>query len=458
MRALCVGFALVIAVGACDGDGVSLEVDRGETAATRVELYVVDGLCTTDAGGEQPCPQLKTPAAMTYLDGEVYTRKDARAFAADVESDGIAYFTIRSNGDKTRVPLAAAVGFDDDGALVAAALLEFEVYTTDYMRVQLVLEPIVEDRVTGRPSSDGLRVETWYDDPTVPDRIGCLAFERTKDATTDRKFIVPADDLDCDGWLPDQGECDAIWPHHGLDDQAPPGQPFTCAAQEAAAADLTQCLLGDSLCIDGEGPVECKPVTFDNGERRCVPSAVCDRVCNPNNNYGCILGALRNPMQFGANHPSFVRCTIPVWQDANMLAVCSGDVDAVLATTWNVPIATTCSELSIGAVTSIGLGPFTTMRSSQLAPINTVRTSVEGNCSLKLRFSGDFADTANIADALPSQVLKLDLSNGASVLVPLVVELDLIEEPACANAQAVCSLVTSDGTGIDESLAACIRL
>jgi hypothetical protein len=457
VRALSVTLVFLVAVGACDGDGISIEVIRGETTATRVELYVVDGYCTTDTAGENPCPQLKTPAAATYLDGEVYTRKDARAFAAAIESDGTAYFTIRANGDHTRIPLAVAVGFDDDGTRVAAAMLEFEVYTTEYMRVQLVLEPIVEDRVTGRPSSDGVRVETWYEDPDAVDRIGCLAFERTKDATTDRKFIVPADDLDCDGWLPEQGECDAIWPHHGPDDNPMSGQPFSCVAEDSTGSSTKRCLLGDSLCIDGEGPVECDAITLENNARWCVPSAVCDPLCNPNNNYGCILGALKHPMQFGVNHrPAYAHCKIPVREAVDTLALCRQDVESVLTTTWSVPLMTTCNQLSIGPVTSEGLGPFTTSRSST-APVNTIVTGVEAGCTLRLGFSGDFSNTANTQDAVPSQVLKLDLNHGLSLVVPLVVELDPTDEVDCANAVATCSLVTPDATGIDQSLAACLR-
>jgi hypothetical protein len=449
-------FALVVAFGACDGDGISIEVDRGDTNAVRVELYVVDGYCTTDVEGEHPCPQLKTPAASTYLDGEVYTRKDAHAFAAAIESDGTAYFTVRANGDHTRIPLAVAVGFDENDRRVAAALLEFEVYTSDYMRVQLVLEPIVEDQVTGRPTSDGLRVETWYEDPTAADPIGCLAFERTKNAMPDRKFIVPADDLDCDGYLPETGECDAIWPHHGPDDNPMSSQAFSCLAEESVGSSMKQCLLGDALCIDGEGPVECNAVTMENGAKWCVPSKLCDPICNPNNNYGCILGALKHPTMFGGNDPAYVHCKIPVRQELATQIVCRQNVDAMLATTWSLPTNTTCSQLSIGPVNSEGLGPFTTSRTSS-SPVNTIVTTIDGGCTLNITFGGTFAENVNTQDALPAHVLKLDLTNGISLVVPFMLELDPTDEMDCTTAQATCSLVTSDGTGIDESLAACVR-
>jgi hypothetical protein len=434
---------------------VSIEVHRGTTTAKRVELYVVDGLCTTDDAGNDPCPQLKTPSAASYLDGEVYTRKDGHAFAAAIESDGVAYFTIRSNGDKTRVPLAIAVGFDANDVRVGAVLLPFEVYTTDYMRVLVKLEPIVDDVVTGQPMSDGLRAETWYEDPTVPDRIGCLALEHTFGGTTDRKFIVPADDLDCDGFLADD-ECDSIWPHHGPDDNDL-SRAFTCVDHESASGSTKRCLLGDAQCIDGEGPAACNEVQM-NGTHWCVPSNLCDPLCKDSTNPGCLYTALKHPTMPAQTHASYVRCTVPVQMEATFHHVCRDAMELPFVTPSPVPVTTTCTSLSLGRVTSTQIGPFTTEIMSSTVPTNVIKTSLAPECVPLLQIAGDFPNTTNLMNAFPEHVVKLDLTNGLSLIIPLVLQFAPTDAVDCATAAGSCELVVAGiTTNVDESLAACMR-
>ncbi len=449
-HAICV---VSVVLAACSGDGVSIEVHADLTGAKRVELYVVDGLCTTDAAQLTPCPQLKTPSASGYLDGEVYTREDGHVFAAPVESDGIAYFTIRSNGDKTRVPLAIAVGFDGDDRRVGAVLLPFEVYTTDYMRVRVTLETVIEDQVTGRAQTDGLRAETWYEDSTG---IGCLALESTHDGRTDRKFIVPADDLDCDGWVgPD--ECDSIWPHHGPDDDDV-ALTFTCVDEESVSNGSKRCLLGDAPCIDGEGAPECTPVRT-NGNEWCVPSALCDPICKGSSNPQCLYGALKRPTLPPLAHPAYVHCSVPIEMEGESYAVCRGGVSVDIVAPWVTPMApatAVCNALMLGRVTSTQIGPFTTEILSS-TPTRYFKTVIEASCLAALQVGGLFPPNTELANALPEHVFKLDLTNGTSIIVPIVVQLDPFDSAGCETARGECRLVTPLGTGVDESLNACLR-
>lgn len=447
---LCVAF--VLALVACSGDGVSIEVRRGNTIAERVELYVVDGHCTTDDARTHPCPQLKTPSARGYLDGEVYTRDDARTLDATIESDGAAYFTIKANGDETRIPLAVAVGFDGDDKRVGAVLMPFEFYTTDNKRHIVTLETIVEDKVTGTPPSDGLRAETWYQEPSLGG--GCLALEHTKDGESDRKFIVPADDLDCDGWIEPQ-ECDALWPNRGPDDDT--SLPFTCVVRESSGGSGNRCLLGGAPCIDGEGPAECRPVERLSSSW-CVPSALCDPLCGSSGNPQCLYGALKHPQAPPLKHPTYVRCKVPVREVSAAYTVCLGNRSASFDVPWAIPATTSCSQLSLGRVHATDLGPFSAVRTSTSAPSNTIRAMLLPPCEPALEFSGDFSLTAN-TDAVPEHVLKLDLTNAISLVVPLVVQLDPVQEVDCANAIATCEVVLADpdNTPIDESLDSCAQ-
>ena len=448
-------FALVV-VAACNDDGVSIEVRRGSTAAERVELYVVDNYCTTDDAGQIPCPQLKTPSSPGYLDGEVYTREDARTLEAKVESDGVAYFTIRSDGDRTRIPLAVAVGFDANGARVGAAALPFEFYTTDANRHIVTLKTIVEGKVTGMPTSDGLRAETWYQEPGLGG--GCLALEETSNGTSTRKFIVPADDLDCDGWMSAEQECDPVWPDHGPDDDSTLA--FTCLTEESSPGNIgTRCMLGDAPCIDGEGPPECKAV-MTGTQKWCVPSALCDPLCAGSPGANCLYNVLQHPTMPPLRHPAYVHCTLPAFPGMTGRHVCDNEVQATFNTPLPIAATASCSMLSFGPVTPTQIGPFVTRRTTSTGPMNTVETILnQTGCELSLKVSGDFPTSATLTDVLPQLVIKLDLSNGISLVVPLVVELEPTDEAECANAVASCVVVGPDAANgsLDESLAACAR-
>lgn len=449
---LCIAF---VAIAACSNDGVSIEVRRGSTAAERVELYVVDGYCTTDNAGQLPCPQLKTPSARGYLDGEVYTREDARTLAAMVESDGVAYFTIRADGDRTRIPLAVAVGFDGNDKRVGAVVMPYEFYTTDANRHIVTLDEIVEDKVTGMAQSDGLRAETWYQDPSLGG--GCLALEQTFEGTSKRKFIVPADDLDCDGWMSADQECDAIWPDRGPDDNAM--LRFTCLAEESTSSIGKRCILGDAPCIDGEGPPECTPVITDS-QQWCVPSALCDPLCGTSPNSACLYNALQRPMMPALEHPAYLHCTVPVYTVASGFTVCRDNLPAPYTSNWATPGTTTCSSFSIGPVTSMQIGPFTETRASTAGPPNVIKTVLTNpGCQLSLQFGGGFAPATPIVNALPQHVVKLDLTNMMSLVIPLVVDLEITPEVECTNATAHCELVLTDASlgMVDESLTACAR-
>ncbi len=451
---LCIAF---VAVAACSNDGVSIEVRRGSTTAERVELYVVDGYCTTDDAGDLPCPQLKTPSAAGYLDGEVYTREDARTLAAPVESDGVAYFTIRADGDRTRIPLAVAVGFDGNDKRVGAVVMPYEFYTTDANRHIVTLDEIVEDKVTGTPQTDGLRAETWYQDASLGG--GCLALEQTFEGTSKRKFIVPADDLDCDGWMAADQECDAIWPDHGADDDSM--LPFTCLAEESTSGNLgKRCILGDAPCIDGQGPPECKPV-ITTSQQWCVPSALCDPLCGTSPNPGCLYNALQHPMLPALGHPSYLHCTVPVQMTmANGFTVCRDGLATPYTANWSIPANTTCSSFSVGTVTPTQIGPFAPMRTSTVGPANVIKAVLANpGCQLSLQFAGDFAPATPIANALPQHVVKLDLTNTMSLVIPLVVDFEITPEAECTNADGTCELVLADTAigMVDESLAACAR-
>lgn len=435
---------IVLALAACSVEGVSIEIRQGSTDAERVELYIMDGVCTTDSNGEFPCTQLKTPSASTYLEGQIYTRDDARTLSAAMES-GVAYFTIRANGDETRIPLLVAVGFDANNTRVGAVMIDREFFTTDNNRQIATLDRIVEDRVTGRPMSDGLRVETWYDEPNA-----CVALEKTKEGTSHRTFIVPAEDFDCDGWAADQ-ECDSMWPDHGPDDDST--LPFTCVVEDTSNGAGKRCLLGDAPCVDGLGSPRCDAIPGDNDALWCVPSALCDPICKDSTNPLCPYAALK--AQPTTVRPTFVDCAIPVYQTSSgHFRVCQDNIEATLITSSSIRLVDDCSGFAIGPVTATGIGPFATIRTSTTAQVHIVRADFTQICDLSLRFGGDFPATTLFANAYPDLVVKLDLLGRPSLVMPLLVKLVQTDEGSCANSQATCTTVTSDGD-IDESLAAC---
>ena len=451
MRGHAIRVALVVALAACSTDGVSIEIHRGSTGAVRVELYIVDGLCTTDAAGERPCLQLKPPSASEYLDGEVYTRHEGSVFAAAVDSEGFARFTIRANGVQTHIPLAIAVGFDAGGTRIGAVLLRKDFYTTDDVRVLATLSMLEEATVSGRPGSDGLRVETWYE---AASGSGCLVFEDTVGGTSDRKFIVPADDLDCDGWVPPL-ECDAQWPHR--DDDSSAQLPFTCVTTEAGPASSgPMCLLGETTCTDGLGPSHCAPATTQ-GQRYCVPSALCDPLCGDSTDPTCLYQGLRQPRAPALKHPSYLKCVIPYNTEGGGLDVCNQSAEVVLTAPWMTATGRVCTKLELGVVAAGG--PFTFAGTYDFpSGLGAIQADVESSCTLILNFGGIFDPSADLANAVPGLVMRLDLESGMSLVVPMVVVLQPQTALECATAQAGCSMEWTTAFMVDASLEACTRL
>lgn len=442
---MCVG-GLILAT-ACQNDGVSIEVRRGDTSATRVELYVVDGYCTTDGTGQTPCPRLKTPSATTYLPGEVYTREDAHTFEANVDGDGVATFIVRSNGDATRIPLAVAVGFDAGDKIVGAAMMPFEFYTTDGNRHLVTLEPTLDDQVDGRPDTDGVRVETWYQDAMLGG--GCLAYEVKRGTEVKRTFVVPHEDLDCDNYVAPL-ECDAFWPDYSESSPAP-NLDFTCTTDISAGNGNRACLLGTSGCTDGAPAESCQPKESAEGPRYCVPNQLCmpgPVGCVDSLDPRCAFAHLKEAEQ--RPNLSKVHCILPVEDGGLTFAqVCSGEPIAytVVAPALIGPLAASCTGASVAMITGNGFDPFVAMEGN-------LGVSVTPDCVVKLTFSGQFPLGAT--RYLDDYVLRIDFDNGHSVLAPLVIDL-AIDNNSCAPANGSCQLENA-GIGVDPSFAGCIRL
>jgi hypothetical protein len=250
-------------------------------------------------------------------------------------------------------------------------------------------------------------------------------------------------------------ECDAIWPDRGPTDDS--SLPFTCVLEDSSGSGGKRCVLGDAPCIDGMGPAECKAAITET-QTWCVPSALCDTVCRDNANPLCLYGALQHPTLPQDKHPTLVHCKVPVEVNTGQtgLTVCRGGVSANIDVSLPVPASTSCSRMSIGAVMATQIGPFSDVRTAT-APLNEIRVGLTSQCQATIAISGDFSTTIN--NVAPQLVLKLDLSNHMSLVVPLLVDLEPVANvDECVNAQLQCFVEVADpDKPIDESLGACVR-
>lgn len=436
--------ALLLALVACSENRVSIEVHVDETGATMVELYAVDDYCRDPANPDEPCKKLKTPSSPDKLGGEIYTRKDASRYETPVESDGVGYFSLRPDGKLRDVPLAVVVGRNNAGKIVGGALMGVGFSASDGNRRIVHLDKVVDDHVTGSPMTDGLRIETWYEE--MGDG-GCLAFEeRVEGVLYPHKFIVPEDDTDCDDHVAPL-ECDEFWPDFAETTSAPLLD-FTCVADISTGNGIKACLLGDAGCTDGFQRSECTPTPSDEGPKYCVPGALCEDAPAGCKGGGqtCAFTRLKDAESVGATR---VHCVVPVEPFNVSNRVCGGQaISYDIGGSNTLPVGAECVNASIAPITGNGFDTF-------VAVENNVDVHVSSDCTVQLIFQEQFA--AADTRYLDNWVLRIDLDNGHSVIVPLFIEL-VVETTGCNPASGGCELESENAGMIDPSFVACARL
>jgi hypothetical protein len=273
-------------LAACE-DAIVIEVHPAPgVPTTEVQLFV--GLYTCD-----DCPGIQPPLTPEILPGDVYFREAAnqQVRTAKVEG-GVATFRIEPSESFARLELAVAVDANgESAALIQSIPLDTAGrYRVDLLRAggKLGLKPA---------TADGNFVTIWKQ-PNGP--LPCMGFERWQSGALqgERIFIVPEDDLDCDGRT--TNECAP----YGYDAVGVPRLAETsCTTLTPLAMNLDVCKLGGATCDETTGtPRACAPSEY------CLASAYCDAA-----NLACALPQNRDICLFEteASPETVLECTIP---------------------------------------------------------------------------------------------------------------------------------------------------
>jgi hypothetical protein len=287
MRAL-----TVVVVAACAShSGAYVEVKVTDPSVKTVALYIGQDPCTLQRMGSAfDCPSIAPMDQGAPLQvgsaGGAWFRDNDQPDQASVKNGVATFHLLPGTSEQTVEILAVGLAGDPaakdaratgvvDGVVIPAGEAK------EIMMTLAPAQPVLSDESTRAAQPDGNYVLLWQD-PAAPADCA-LAETWTKGAAT-RKFVVPAEDADCDG-LPtldatgmrNQKECDPLWFHRPT--------PFEMGQSDCAVPDNTPimpggmpvCYLGGPSCIDGTGkdPTQCTKMA----NNYCLPQAICGSHC-----------------------------------------------------------------------------------------------------------------------------------------------------------------------------------
>lgn len=278
------GLWLICALAACD-DAVVLEVHPAPgVETTTVQLFIGLGACGSD------CPGIQPRGAKLLLPGDVFYREDATTTVrtAPVEG-GVARFRIEASEARDDFSLAVAV---DEHGRSAAIIKSLPLDSAGRYRVDLIEANANGSALGPKPAvAEGNFVDIWQQ-PAGP--LLCMGFEQWSDGQLKgRVFVVPEDDLDCDG-RPNLNECAP----YGYDASSiPTFAEATCTTSEPVSG---TCWLGGSACDEVTGGTDaCTPSDY------CVPGSFCDAL-----DTRCLGGDLEGCLFDSANASAKLKCSI----------------------------------------------------------------------------------------------------------------------------------------------------
>ena len=269
-RALCAaGVTALAALAACDSGVVIVVRTTTAAPADTVELFLAhEQVC----GPSEPMAcAIQPPGASSRLPGFIYTRDEVASFTQRVGADGSARFRIEPGTTDSLVPLFVAIGTTN--GLPTSAMLVARAEPIDAAGpLKLVVELAPADGELRASPVDPARavehVQLWTQ--PEPPQSTCLAFERYDDGgDVVRKFIVPADDPDCDSvTTAEKMGCERV-AGPGTVGNTPP-EAATCVGAVLDAPGAGACALGARSCaLDAS--------TSCVGGQLCVPRGVCER-------------------------------------------------------------------------------------------------------------------------------------------------------------------------------------
>jgi hypothetical protein len=325
-----------IALAGCSATATGIDVEiESDIAIDSVEVFTATAQCEGACGDEgvswlvdQPRPEGQTFVTAQPAQ-RILPRNDGGTFVLHLEpTEGTTY-----------VPALVIVGFDANNTPVSVADfggVDFDASGGEHWRVELVAADPVKAIPGGNPGDAPTdRVGVWGREDAsgelIPDAVRCVGVQHWTGNAWEGTFIVPEDDLDCDG---ETIECDDRYAN--LNQTTGPNQ---CLGLDSAGV---SCRLGKSLCEDGvSDDATCNPIELGTGNSMCVSDELCNQCADPFGLVACVGLAVRRVSAVG-----HVECHFA--PDPETGKPCTTGAGALVAIT----LPTTCTLPELRALTA----------------------------------------------------------------------------------------------------------
>jgi len=428
-------------------DGIELEIlADGTTARVEVFLAAHDPLVDVTELAPENAERIVGTVFPRNLDADGAIEPK---FSATVGADHRARLELQPDGEHTLIRALIAVGYDAEGALVSAAVLDDVDVSASPLRVVIELAPVRGRVLEASVASAQVWGRTEYAD------AGCVGIT-TVDPTTGAaatQFIVTEGDPDCDGLTlapsrmpaPADTECD---------DRAYRGS-VPVSGTTLRKDEQQTCRPFADVCQDGAG------LSPGTSEPLCLPDALCLSACASGDLGGC-FEALRGADTSFAH----LRCVVPVSFDLNtsgQIPLCGGLAEGSSDLASLFPGGVQCKDLQFATVsagtTALDLRPELVLANATPngagASIATVEVTTDvpttSACTFVLRPG---TDAINNTDA-PPQVAVIRTDGVDKLLMPV----RMVRSQGCAsgiNAPITCTYM-GGALGQGDGLEVCAR-
>lgn len=414
----------VCALAGCgDKIGMAVEITGPKTVAN-LDLYLSTGDCQDNGG----CPGYIIPPQTGSGSGSnTRPRQPGDGWLVDTTDrytvpvkDGKVTIQLQADDDSDRdVARALAIGYDDNGQVVAAATFGGFTIPINSSAIAKVSLLAADGDYGSTEKAEHLEIWPQRIDMTPPTLTECVLIQHDAPGGSGKnEFFVPSSDTDCDSV---SHECNA-WAY--LYDNAPIGlAKSSCVTVDSSSG---TCQIGGTACSEtdpGQGSA-CEGVIMPT---YCLPGALCPTTADscPQIDETCLMPRTNDTtpqIDCGVGLTASVPCN-------------SGQ--AMILAAPLVPETGTCKSIEIG-VPAAPLA-FDTMLDTGTGVTAQLDQFDEATCSVRITFSGTFTGAVSDSYALAD----IATETGAHRVVPLRLSYSTID---CSVGTPIdCMVVAGDG-------------
>jgi hypothetical protein len=414
--------------------GVAIEVDVGDSGATKVELFLGMTACdkTGNAAGIACTTIAPPPDGSVPLAGEIWFRDTGEPYIVEVRG-GKATFQIRAES-QTDVPIAAAVGYAADAAapgglrpvgIAAFHDLSIPAHAARVITTEMVAAKPVQLAPADTRNLSESRVMVWRKPATAP-AASCLVAEQWDQGAVQRVIIVPEDDADCDGVPAPECNPAAYLGTNRVGGVRDRPECFTSSGGPA-------CALGAFGCKDNVAGNDqsCFPLPA----RTCVPDALCSCSADDAPCWRGLLSPEVNPV-------ARIECRVPTkLATVGKLDLCPGKSEAAIdLSAFFAP--TKCPQPELAALPGLSFD-----KAQSFGGVKMELSSLSGKpCQFTVSWATGVRSTAEPPEDFGVLRFARDDPGEASLLLPIAFR---FLADTCLTSEFVCSYAPPVTASID---------